>query len=180
MRPGKRPPIHPPNDRTDPGPIRRRRLVRAALSATVALATLGALGVAARATPGYAQAEVRIHGHVFRVDVADTNELQTLGLGGREHLGPQDGMLFVYADRGKRTFWMRGMRIPIDMIWLDNHRVVHIEHDVPPPAPGTPLAALPTYAPEAPANLVLELAAGRAKAVGLHVGDQVDFRFGVR
>ena len=72
------------------------------------------------------------------------------------------------------------MRIPIDIIWLDNQRVVHIEANVPPPPPGTPLEALPTYQPDATANFVLELAAGRARAVGLKVGDRVDFRFGVR
>jgi uncharacterized protein len=157
--------------------------LRALRVAALLLALVLALpGIAARlgATEGYAQAEVVIHGHVFRVDVADTPEKQTLGLGGRRELGPLQGMLFIYADRGRQAFWMHGMFIPIDMIWLDNRRVVHIASDVPPPAPGTPDAQLPTYQPEAPANFVLELAAGRARAVGLHVGDRVQFHFDVR
>lgn len=162
--------------------LRRRALLPALLGALL-LAVLGqalAFAPLLRATPGYAQAEVAIHGQVFRVDVADTPQKQALGLGGRERLGPHEGMLFVYADRGRPAFWMRGMRIPIDMIWLDNRRVVHIQAEVPPPAPGRDNAQLPTYQPEAPANFVLELAAGRAKAVGLRVGDRVQYRFDVR
>ena len=70
------------------------------------------------------------------------------------------------------------MLIPIDMIWFDNSRVVHIEHRVPPPAPGTRLETLPTYTSELPANAVLEIAAGRAAEIGLRVGDYARFDFG--
>lgn len=124
-----------------------------------------------------AKARVTAGGHTFVVDVADTPEAQVLGLGGRKHLGPNDGMLFVYKDKSRHTFWMRGMLIPIDMIWLENRRIVHIERRVPPPAPGTPEHRLPTYAPLEPANFVLEVAAGRADALGLKAGDLVSYDF---
>ena len=164
------------------GPTTLHRWLRPALLGAAALLTLALVGwsAATQATSGYAQAEVVVHGHVFRVDVADTPTLQALGLGGRERLGPLDGMLFVYAERERHTFWMLGMRIPIDMIWLDNRRVVHIEHDVPPPTAGATSGELPTYQPPVPANSILEIAAGRARAVGLRVGDRVAFRFDVR
>lgn len=127
-----------------------------------------------------AQAEVVAAGVTFRVDVADTPSLQAQGLAGRKALGPREGMLFVYTQRERHSFWMRGMLMSIDIIWLDNRRVVHIEHKVPPPKPGTPQESLPTYQPRDPANFVLEIAAGRAKALGLQVGDRVEFRFNVR
>ena len=126
-----------------------------------------------------AKAEVIIGKEVIRVDVADTPSLQSKGLGGRKRLAPNAGMLFVYTEKGLHAFWMRGMFISIDMIWLDNRRVVHIEHNVPPPPPGTPESELATYVSPNPANLVLELAAGRAKALGLKVGSQMTFRFNV-
>ncbi len=129
------------------------------------------------ASAGMTKAEVIIGKEVIRVDVADTPSLQSKGLGGRKQLGPNTGMLFVYTEKGRHAFWMRGMFIPIDIIWLDNRRVVHIEHNVPPPSPGTPESKLATYVSTAPANLVLELAAGRAKALGLKPGSQVTFRF---
>jgi hypothetical protein len=127
--------------------------------------------------PAMAQAEVTLHGETFRVDVADTPSSQAKGLGGRKHLGPSEGMLFLYDAKRRHSFWMKGMFIPIDMIWLDNRRVVYIEHNVPPPPKGTPPQSLPTYQPDAPANIVLEIAAGRAKALGLKVGDRARFRF---
>jgi hypothetical protein len=166
------------------GPLGRGAVLAAALwlAAPVGAASwgFGAWVPTARATEGYAQAEVIVHGQTVRVDVADTPEKQALGLGGRKRLGPLEGMLFVYAQRGRPAFWMRGMVLPIDMIWLDNRRVVHIEPNVPPPVPGAQPADLPTYAPPAPANFVLELAAGRAKVLGLRVGDRVRYRFDVR
>lgn len=140
-------------------------------------ATSLALGQKKTANAGMTKAEVIIGKEVIRVDVADTPSLQSKGLGGRKQLGPNAGMLFVYTEKGRHAFWMRGMFIPIDIIWLDNRRVVHIEHNVPPPPPGTPESKLATYISTAPANLVLELAAGRAKELGLKTGSQVAFRF---
>ena len=128
---------------------------------------------------GMTKGEVIIGKEVIRVDVADTPSLQSKGLGGRKKLAPNAGMLFVYTEKGSHAFWMRGMFIPIDIIWLDNRRVVHIEHNVPPPSPGTPESKLETYVSSSPANLVLELAAGRAKSLGLKLGSQVTFRFNV-
>jgi hypothetical protein len=142
------------------------------LPAAVILQTLGA--ASAWAMP---QARVLLGGQEFRVDVADTPELQQRGLAGRTALGPLEGMLFPYARRGLPSFWMRGMLIPIDIIWIDTDRIVYIAHRVPPPAPGTSLERLPTYAPRDPANLVLEIAAGRAQALGVRVGDRVTLEF---
>ena len=121
------------------------------------------------------RAKVTAGGHTFVVDVATTSAEQTLGLGGRKHLGPSDGMLFVYTDKSRLTFWMKGMFIPIDMLWMDNRRIVHIEHRAPPPKAGTPDGALPTYQPDEPANFVLEIAAGRADELHLKEGDLVTY-----
>ncbi|MBI4084217.1 MAG: DUF192 domain-containing protein [Candidatus Lambdaproteobacteria bacterium] len=158
----------------------RSRLRRpAALPWAAALALLvSAAGTARAGAAEMPQARVEFAGHTLRVDVADTDALQRRGLGGRVRLGPDEGMLFVYPERARHAFWMKGMLIPIDIVWLDGRRVVHIEHEVPPPAGGTPDARLPTYQPAAPADLVLELAAGRARQLGLRVGALLRFDFG--
>ncbi len=123
------------------------------------------------------RAQVVMGGETFIAEIADTPALQASGLSGRSHLGEKEGMLFLYADRGRHTFWMKDMLIAIDMIWLDNTRIVHIEHRVPPPAPGTPDSELPTFTSSAPANSVLEIAAGRAAQLGVLEGDTVRFVF---
>lgn len=129
------------------------------------------------AAPGMSRAKAILAGRVFAVDVAESQAQQRLGLGGRRRLKPDEGMLFLYADKSRRTFWMKGMLISIDILWLDNNRIVHIEHRVPPPAPGTPLAALRIYGPSVSANGVLEIAAGRAAQLGLRVGGFVRLEF---
>lgn len=155
-------------------------LLGALLLAALMIAALWPAVTPVSAQQPLAKAEVIIHGRVFRVDVADSPAGQAKGLGGREHLAPDEGMLFVYADKRRHGFWMKGMFIPIDMIWLDNRSVVHIEHEVPPPKPGTDDRTLPTYRPPQPGNFVLEIAAGRAREIGLKVGDRVAYRFNVR
>ena len=126
---------------------------------------------------GMPRTQVVLGGETFTAEIADTPSLQARGLSGRSHLGAEEGMLFLYSDRGRHTFWMKDMLISIDMLWLDNTRIVHIEHQVPPPAPGTPDSELPTYASTAPANSVLEIAAGRVAGLGVRVGDAVRFVF---
>ena len=143
-----------------PVPLLLAAMVLAVVCAPIALAA-----------PGMTQARVVLAGQEFVVDLAETPEQQSLGLGGRQRLAPGEGMLFLYADKARRTFWMKGMVISIDILWLDNNRIVHIEHRVPPPRPGTPDRMLPTYAASAPANGVLEIAEGRAAQLGLRVGN---------
>ena len=109
---------------------------------------------------------VSISGTVFRVDVADTRELRQKGLSGRPSLGKDEGMLFIFDTDSYWSFWMKDMRFPIDIIWLDKDKqVVHIEHsvqlDVEPYADYT--------SPEL-ARYVLEIAAGRARQASIRVG----------
>ena len=142
----------------------------------LAVAFPALLGPLAFGEPGWTT--VSLAGQEFRLEIADTPELQSLGLGGRDALGKGRGMLFLYTDRGRQAFWMKGMQFPIDIIWLDNRRIVHIEHNVPPPRQGTPNASLPVYRSARPANAVLEIAGGIARQLGLRNGDLVRFDFG--
>ncbi len=152
--------------------LMRTAAVAFALALSVALP-----GASPRAEPALSQARVKLGETVFLADIADTPSTQSRGLGGRARLEPHDAMLFLYKQKTIHTFWMKGMLIPIDILWLDNRRIVYIAHRVPPPAPGTPDSQLPTYASAVPANAVLEIAAGRAAQLGLRVGDSARFDF---
>ena len=126
---------------------------------------------------GYYQAQVIFPNETrIQVDVADTDEKRHLGLGERSSLAVGKGMLFIFEQRELHGFWMKKMRFPIDIIWLDNYRVVHIEHSVPAP-PNPDSDELPIYKPSNLANFVLEIPAGQARIVGLQVGQRLRYVF---
>ena len=91
---------------------------------------------------------------------------------GRDSLEPRTGMLFLLAP----TIWMKGMRIPLDLVWISRQcTIAQIDADVPPPEPGTPDAELPRYSSGATAAHVLEINGGEAQMHGIMVGDSVTF-----
>ncbi|MBI3972770.1 MAG: DUF192 domain-containing protein [Chloroflexi bacterium] len=107
------------------------------------------------------------------VELARTDAQRAKGLGGHAPLGPREGMLFIFERRDIHAFWMKGMTFPLDIMWIDDGKVVHLENDVPPPAPGQAEATLPVYAPPVPARYVLEGNAGFARRHGITVGTPV-------
>jgi len=116
--------------------------------------------------------KVRIGGDVVYVDVAVTEPQKQLGLGGREVLEADHGMLFVYDHKEQYEFWMRGMLIPLDFIWIDGSRVADIMENVPQPNVGEQPRIVK---PRAPVDKVLEVNAGTVKRLGITIGDTVEF-----
>lgn len=111
-------------------------------------------------------------GFVVSVETVADDELRAQGLMFRDHLDPAAGMLFFFPREGEYPFWMKNTRIPLDIIWIDaGRRIAHIKHDVPPCV----TVECPSYAPNAQAQYVLEVAGGGAKRHGLKVGDQLRF-----
>ena len=129
------------------------------------------------ATPsGYPQAEVTVEGFTFLVDVADTWERRGLGLGGRDEMAREVGMWFDMGGTREATFWMRGMRFPIDIVWIaDDLVVTGVAERLPFPEPGTPDSALPLYSSGVPIRYVLEINAGLAEELGIGEGSAVSF-----
>ncbi len=113
---------------------------------------------------------VKIRDHVFLVDVAVTPEDKERGLAYRDFLASDRGMLFIYDHKGQYDFWMKGMRFPLDFVWLDDKRVVDITANVPVAANGT----LPAYHPKVPVNQVLEVPAGTIENIGITIGDTLE------
>lgn len=108
------------------------------------------------------------------VEVADTLSKRRLGLGKRSNLKRNWGMLFVFDKLKAHHFWMKDMNFALDIIWLDNHRIVHIIKNVKP----LKSSENPTILkPLAPANFVLEIAAGRANELKLKKGDFLTYKF---
>ena len=119
------------------------------------------------------EAVVHVDGASVTAEVADDEASRQRGLSGRDSLDPDAGMLFLLPGDSP-SFWMKGMRFPIDIVWIKGARVVDVTADVPPPA-GTN-EALATYSPDRPANRVLEVNAGWAARHGVERGDRVRVR----
>jgi len=113
-------------------------------------------------------------GKEIPVEVADTIKKRNLGLGKRASLKKNWGMLFVFEKRKHHRFWMKDMQFPLDIIWLDNHRIVHIIHNAKPTNQKDEPEVMTS---PVPANFVLEIAAGMASKLQLKAGQSMKFKF---
>lgn len=151
----------------------RHRMLYAALSSLIALALAAILifVLLARRSQGLPESDATIGDARIRVEIAATMLARARGLGYRDSLPEGRGMLFTFGSAEQRSFWMKGMRFPIDIVWLRDGEVVDVTADVPPPA-GAGLS-LKTYAPSEPADDVLELPAGYAARHGIVRGTRL-------
>ena len=83
-------------------------------------------------------------------------------------------MLFVFEKRKTHRFWMKDMQFPLDILWIDNYRIVHILRNVQTAKKG---GKPPVLVPSEPANFVLEIESGRASKLGLKPGDILNYNF---
>ncbi len=109
------------------------------------------------------------------VEVAQTDEQKRQGLSGREALSTGTGMLFKFSPKARASFWMKDMKFPIDMIWINDGVIVKIDENVPVPLPGTDDNHLIRYASPGEIDWVLEVPAGFAKQNGFKASEGVSF-----
>lgn len=95
--------------------------------------------------------KVQIRNKVFSVDVAITEPQVKKGLGGRQSLSNDYGMLFVFDRKDRYSFWMKDMQFPIDILWINDNKIVDISKNVSVIPEGKPL---PTYQPKEVADRV--------------------------
>ncbi len=71
---------------------------------------------------------VKIKDLIIHVDLAITPDQQAKGLSIKNTLNDNEGMLFLFNVPGEYSFWMKDMKFPLDIIWINsNHEIVHIE-----------------------------------------------------
>lgn len=116
-----------------------------------------------------------IGGVTFRLEVADTEETRRLGLSNRESLASDAGMLFVFAQPGYWSFWMKDVSFALDLLYLDEDGKIISIHTMP-PEPGVPDFQLRRYDALLPAKYALEINGGLADALGLRPGMAVEMR----
>jgi uncharacterized protein len=113
---------------------------------------------------------IRLGKAIISATVADSDAEREKGLGDKGKIGLNDGMLFVYKREARWGIWMKDMKFPIDIIWLDNtQHVVHITKNV------SPHTFPETFKPDKDALYVLEVPAGTVDQTEIQIGHHADF-----
>ncbi len=143
----------------------------AALPLTLALAFLLTACQGSDLGLGEPEGWAEIKGKRVAVEIAESPAKQALGLGQRDSLDWGKGMYFVYKRPAFYTFWMKGMRFSIDIIWINKGRIVDLDTNVPFEKGGNG----PTLRPNSLVDSVLEVPAGYSATSGWTIGDRVSF-----
>lgn len=109
------------------------------------------------------------HGmHTISARIADDDISRQIGLGGVEHLAPNEGLIMVYDQPDSHSIWMKDMKIPIDVLWInDEGEVIHLEQDMRP-------ESYPSiYRSKRPALYVLELSSGAVHRLNIKIGTKL-------
>ena len=123
----------------------------------------------------FRRADAVYPGGVLHLEVASTEAQEERGLSYRDSLATDAGMIFDLGSPRVQQIWMKGMRFPLDLLWIDaDKRVAEITAGVQ-PQPGADDSQLTRYAPARPVRWVLELNAGAAARLGIGTGAQLAF-----
>lgn len=123
---------------------------------------------------GRQQATITVGESDVLVDLAITPFEQQLGLGYRNGLDDGTGMLFLGNAPHPRTFWMKGMRFCIDIIWVHDGQIVGASENACPDPEGTDDIDRERFSSEVPVTHVLEMPSGWMEANGYGPGTPVD------
>lgn len=114
--------------------------------------------------------DLRLGNAKIKVELAQSQGERGQGLGDRNSLPQNQGMLFIFETSDVYPFWMRDMKFPLDIIWLnEDYKVVYIEKNI------KPESYPKTFQPLSPAKYVLEVNAGWANANNIKMDSEAVF-----
>jgi uncharacterized protein len=103
------------------------------------------------------------------VSIAKTWSERIKGLSNTPYLPENVVKLFVFESSGLHSFWMKDMRYPIDIIWLNEaEEIVYIKENA------TPESYPASFEPIVEALYVMETVSGFVETYSLSVGDKLD------
>jgi uncharacterized membrane protein (UPF0127 family) len=112
------------------------------------------------------------------LEVVSTKEAIDAGLSHRPFLQASHGMLFLFDHSAKFKFWMKGMRFPLDIIWIsEDYKIVDITKNADAVGFFKNIFGKPIfYSPSEVCKYVLEVNANFCDTHSIHVGDSVEFK----
>jgi len=112
------------------------------------------------------------HNLKVEVELAENLVAQARGLMFRKSLAPESGMLFVFPDELRRTFWMKNTKIPLDLLFISaDKKIVEIKENFEPCQENK----CPIYRSQLAAQYVLEVNAGFSAKNNIQIGDPLIF-----
>ena len=125
-----------------------------------------------RASKPLPQSKLSIGGKTLSVEVAKSSLDRMRGLSGRESLGENEGMIFIFDKAGNYGFWMKDMKFPIDIIWIKSGEIAGFSENAVPEL-GHSIWSLKLYYPPDRVDEALEVQAGFVEKNKIKVGDAV-------
>ncbi len=113
--------------------------------------------------------QMDVGGKRYTLEVASTPEQMARGLMFRTELPGDRGMLFPFEPPRRVNFWMKNTKIPLDMVFIRDNKVVNIVHQAQ-PCTADPCRHYPSVVP---VDRVIELPAGAAQSLSLDYGSPV-------
>lgn len=115
--------------------------------------------------------DISFDNSILRAAVSETPIDRQKGLSNVPLLFQDEGMIFVFNRSGTYKFWMKDMLMSIDMIWVNDKKIItHIEPSV------APETYPRNFGPDRNDSLyIIETNAGYAKKNSLEVGQTVSF-----
>jgi len=108
----------------------------------------------------------------FNTIVAEDQETRSVGLMNVESLSTDSGMIFVFPNEGKLSFWMKNTLIPLDIIFISKDKFIVDMKKAFQPCVEEPCES---YTSRLPAKYALEINSGLSDEYGFQIGDQVLF-----
>lgn len=120
---------------------------------------------------GNAPVSASLNGKSLMLETVRTPAEREQGLSGRRSIPRGYAMRFIFDTPGIYPFWMQGMWVSLDIVWVRDGIVVERTQMDP---PRSFFSAPSTYTPRAFANEVYEFASGEADTYGLATGTRID------
>ena len=122
----------------------------------------------------YKTIKITVGGTTLNAMVADTLTKKIIGLMFRDSLPKGTCMLFLFDSATKQGIWMRNMKFPIDILWLDERKMISGMKKRA--QPGRGFFDFETYYPSRPSKYIIEFQSGYLSKNKIIPSTKVDFK----
>jgi uncharacterized membrane protein (UPF0127 family) len=103
------------------------------------------------------------------IQIANNDFDRELGLMFRKQMDENKGMLFIFSEEAKQSFWMRNTLISLDMVFVNaSNKIVTIHKN-------TQTLSDQSYPSTAPAKYVVEVNGGYCSKHNINEGDKINY-----